>query len=128
MKFGWKNVAKSHMTCLGIKGLIDMLHSNSILPIIIKPTRITNYSATLIDHIYYTNNSNQMVSGIATVDISDHLPTKLILYQCRNKNTRYIIDYRQFDSELYIYRILKQLTRILFTLKATVLTKLLLRL
>ena len=31
---------------------LDMLHSNNILPIITKPTRITNYTATLIDHIY----------------------------------------------------------------------------
>ena len=31
---------------------LDMLHSNNISSIIIKPTRITNYTATLIDHIY----------------------------------------------------------------------------
>ena len=47
---------------------LDMLHSNNISPIITKPTRITNYIATLIDHIY-TNNTNQMISGIATIDI-----------------------------------------------------------
>ena len=53
---------------------LDMLHSNNISPVITKPTRITNHTATLIDHIY-TKNINQMISGIATVDISDHLPT-----------------------------------------------------
>ena len=53
---------------------LDMLHSNNISPVITKPTRITNHTATLIDHIY-TNNTNQTISGIATVDISDHLPT-----------------------------------------------------
>ena len=57
---------------------LDMLHSNNISPIITKPTRITNYTATLIDHIY-TNNTNQMISGIVTVDISDHLPTFCIV-------------------------------------------------
>ena len=57
---------------------LDMLHSNNISPIITKPTRITNYTATLIDHIY-TNNTNQMISGIATIDISDHLPTFCIV-------------------------------------------------
>ena len=31
---------------------LDMLHSNNISPIITKSTRITNYAATLIDHIY----------------------------------------------------------------------------
>ena len=39
---------------------LAMLHSNNISAIIIKPTRITNYTATLIDHIY-TNNTNQMI-------------------------------------------------------------------
>ena len=31
---------------------LDMLNSNNISPIITKPTRITNYTATFIDHIY----------------------------------------------------------------------------
>ena len=31
---------------------LDMLHSHNISPIITKPTRITDYTATLIDHIY----------------------------------------------------------------------------
>ena len=57
---------------------LDMLHSNNISLIITKPTRITNYTATLTDHIY-TNNTNQMISGIATLDISDHLPTFCIV-------------------------------------------------
>ena len=55
-----------------------MFHSNNISPITTKPTRITNYTATLIDHIY-TNNTNQMISGIATIDIWDHLPTFFIV-------------------------------------------------
>ena len=80
-----------------------MLHFNNILPIITKPTRITNYTATLIDHIY-TNNTNQMISGIATIDISDHLPTFCIadISVQKQKSKRYFRDYRQFDSELYL--------------------------
>ena len=82
---------------------LDMLHSNNISPIITKPTRITNYTATLIDHIY-TNNTNQMISGIATIDISDHLPTFCIvdIPLQKQKLKRYYRDYRQFDSELYL--------------------------
>ena len=52
---------------------IDMLYSYDLLPVITKPTRITSHTATLIDHIY-TNTINNLVSGIVTVDISDHLP------------------------------------------------------
>ena len=50
-----------------------MIYSLDLLPVITKPTRITNHTATLIYHIY-TNNVNRLTSGIVTVDISDHLP------------------------------------------------------
>ena len=51
---------------------LDMIYSLDLLPVITKPTRITNHTATLIEHIY-TNNVNRLTSGIVTVDISDHL-------------------------------------------------------
>ena len=52
---------------------LDMIYSLDLLPVITKPTRITNHTVTLIDLIY-TNNVNRLTSGIVTVDISDHLP------------------------------------------------------
>ena len=52
---------------------LDMIYSLDLLPVITKPTRMTNHTATLIDHIY-TNSVNRLTSGIITVDISDHLP------------------------------------------------------
>ena len=48
--------------------------SNSLYPLISKPTRITNSSATLIDNIFTNNLEYNMVSGIFYVDLSDHLP------------------------------------------------------
>ena len=51
----------------------DRIYSLDLLPVITKATRITNHTATLIDHIY-TNNISRLTSGIVTVDISDHLP------------------------------------------------------
>ena len=82
---------------------LDMLHSNNNSAIITKPTRITNYTATLMNHIY-TNNTNQMISRIATIDISDHLPTFCIvdIPVQKQKFKRYFRDYRRFDSELYL--------------------------
>ena len=82
---------------------LDTLHSNSILPIITKPTRFTNYTATLIDRLY-TNNTNQMISGIATIDISDHLPTFCIVNIPVQKHLykNYYRDCRRFDSKLYL--------------------------
>ena len=51
-----------------------------------------------------TNNTNQMVSGIAAIDISDHLPTLFIVDISEQKQIFQICyrDYRRFDSELYL--------------------------
>ena len=43
-------------------------------PLITKPTRITSYSATLIDNIFTNNSEFRAKSGIIITDISDHLP------------------------------------------------------
>ena len=55
---------------------IDFMFSSSYLPLITKPTRITNSNATLIDNIW-TNDLNMATkkyTGIFYADISDHLP------------------------------------------------------
>jgi len=54
------------------------------MPTIIIPTRITSRTATLIDHIYYsesTKNSDsiKVKTGNFISDISDHLPNYLLL-------------------------------------------------
>ena len=52
---------------------VDNLSSHSLYASIVKPTRITSKSATLIDNIFTNNLANQ-TSGILMSDISDHLP------------------------------------------------------
>ena len=56
-----------------------ILQSASYLPIITEPTRITDHSATLIDHIW-TNQLHEAVSGVLEVTITDHYPTFLSTY------------------------------------------------
>ena len=53
---------------------LDMLYHSNLLPVI-KPTRITSHTTTLIDHIYTNVSTDQTISGIVTVDISVHIPT-----------------------------------------------------
>ena len=53
--------------------LSNSLTSQSVIPIITKPSRITNQTATLIDNIFI-NQPNRFVSGILISDISDHRP------------------------------------------------------
>ena len=50
------------------------------------------------------NNTNQMISGIAAIDISDHLPTFCIVDISEQKQIFQICyrDYMRFDSELYL--------------------------
>jgi hypothetical protein len=43
-------------------------------PTIFRPTRITSYTATLIDNCFTNNYEHSADSGILITDISDHLP------------------------------------------------------
>jgi endonuclease/exonuclease/phosphatase family metal-dependent hydrolase len=70
---------------------LDMLYTNNFIPIITKPTRITDHTKTLIDHIYINKSIYQVKSGIAVFDISDHLPVfSIINVPCKRlKEKRY---------------------------------------
>lgn len=60
---------------IACQNLIDLLEKYCIAQTISKPTRITDHSATLIDHVY-TNNINNIIScNVLTLDVSDHLAT-----------------------------------------------------
>ena len=54
--------------------LLDSLASNSFIPYILHPTRITSHSKTLIDNIFSNYISHEIISGNITATISDHLP------------------------------------------------------
>ena len=67
--------------------LIDILYSNNVYPLITKPTRITQNSATLIDHIS-TNNFDVMGNhkqGILCTDISDHYAVAHVAGNTKNQ-------------------------------------------
>ena len=53
---------------------LDSLASNSIIPYILQPTRLTSHSKTLIDNIFSNILSSEIISGNLTATISDHLP------------------------------------------------------
>ena len=83
---------------------LDMLLNLGYLPIITKATRITDHTATLIDHIY-TNSPQKIVeSGICLADITDHLPVFCtIANKLPTSNERkFIRDFSTFREELYI--------------------------
>ena len=53
---------------------LDSIASNSILPLILQPIRITSHSNTLIDNIFSIVIDLGTTSGNLTATISDHLP------------------------------------------------------
>ena len=53
---------------------LESLVSNSFIPYILHPTRITNHSKTLINNIFSNFVSPDIISGNIAATISDHLP------------------------------------------------------
>ena len=75
---------------------------------IIKPTRITNHSTTLIDHIYFNSLEHRTVSGNLLWDISDHLPNFLIINELScsyHKPMIYKRDYSSYKEEEFLAEI-----------------------
>ena len=58
---------------------LDSLASNSFVPYILQPTRLTSHSKTLIDNIFSNIISPEAISGNLTSTISDHLPQFMIV-------------------------------------------------
>ena len=83
-----------------VNELLNILYVSSFLPLIDKPTRITETSATRIDNIFTNNLSSNISSGIYFyTDVTDHLPVyQITANQNINHNTnndnihRYVIN------------------------------------
>ena len=83
---------------------IDVLYDNNFLPIITKPTRVTEHTITLIDHIYTNIPVHRIVPGVVTMDISYHLPIFCVIDLPieENKSKHYYRDYTNFNKEAYL--------------------------
>ena len=81
---------------------LDSLASNSFIPLILQPTRITNHSNTLIDNIFSNVTHPDRISGNLTATISDHLPQfstipNMFRNISGNKSNIYGRDWSKFD-------------------------------
>ena len=86
---------------------LDSLASNSFIPLILQPTRITSHSTTLIDNIFSNAIDPDIISGNLTAAISDHLPQFAIIPNMfgnisGNKSKIYERDWSKFDRENFI--------------------------
>ena len=84
---------------------INTLNSYFLEPHILKPTRITNHSTTLIDNIFFNSIDYQTVSGNLLHDLSDHLPNFLIINRLNmssHKKKLYKRDYSNYNKEEFL--------------------------
>ena len=87
--------------------LLDSLASNSFIPLIIQPTRITSHSNTLIDNIFSNAIDPDIISGNLAAFISDHLPQFSIIPHMfgnipGNKSNIYERDWSKFDRKNFV--------------------------
>ena len=86
---------------------LDSLASNSFIPLILQPTRITSHSNTLIDNIFSDVFDPDIVSRNLTATISDLLPQFSIIPNMfgniiGNKSKIYERDWSKFGRENFI--------------------------
>ena len=66
---------------------VDLMYSSALFPLICKPTRVQNNTATLIDNIFHNVKENvNVLNGILVTDISDHYPVFHIDYSTQVTN------------------------------------------
>ena len=80
---------------------LEYMESFGLHQIVNMPTRVTDQSATLIDHIYSNTYANILTSVVPKLGLSDHFP--IFVSRKTNgasdvKNTHYTISYRSYKN------------------------------
>ena len=84
---------------INIRDLMENSFSNGFLELISLPTRVTEATATLIDHVYTNSNKTNFDSSIILSDISDHFPILTILDGKRMNKKSSFVYIRSFNDE-----------------------------
>ena len=80
------------------ENFVNTMCSYFCTPHILKPTRITGNSATLIDNIFFNSIKYHTVSGNILTDISDHLPNFLIIDKLNALPKHFIMYQRDYSN------------------------------
>ena len=98
---GYFNVNILKHSDINTQLLVNLFHRYGFLCTINKPTRVTNHSATLIDHIWTNNFDNYVCSGIIYNSISDHFPIISSFSSSKSESTSKPITFatRKFTNE-----------------------------
>ena len=100
--------ASNHTVTLNF---INKMTSNFLLPVITLPTKINKTNDTLIDNIFTNQINPDIISGNLTVDISDHIPSFMIIPRPNQnhlpkKHNIYTRDTKNFDKEKFFLDLL----------------------
>ena len=63
-----------------VSDLLDIMSDTSFYSLINKPTRITDTSATILDHVWTNLYSENIKTGVLLHSISDHSPVLACYY------------------------------------------------
>ena len=89
----------------------NLITSSGFLPQIIQPTRVTEYSTTIIDNIYTNTFNNELKSGNILLCISEHFSQFLSINRQKislKKINIYQRDYSKFETQSFRNDILLQ--------------------
>ena len=89
----------------GTDEFLNTMGSYLFNPHILKPTRITHHSATLIDNIFFNSVSHHTVSGNIVYDLTDHLPNFLIINKFTTLPKGFKLfkrDYSNFNEQYFL--------------------------
>ena len=88
-----------------IKEFYNLMPSNSFLPLITQPTRLTENTQTLIDNIFTNTFVYDNYSGNILIEFADHLTqfaTIVKQRQSTKKEVRYKLDQTKFDEKMFL--------------------------
>jgi hypothetical protein len=78
---------------------VELMFANHFTPLINKPTRVTERSATLIDNVYCNQANHESLQGILITDITDHYPIFNIVTEFSVCVKRNIVKKRIYKKE-----------------------------
>ena len=89
---------------------LDMITSSSLMPLILKPTRITSHSKTLIDNVFTNILDKKVTAGNLITTIADHLPQFAIFEEkCKFYKSvpKFKHNFKKFTQEKFILDVLE---------------------
>ena len=92
---------QNSIICNKSRAYSDMLNSNGFQQIIDIPTRVTDSSYTIIDHVITNIFRDEVIPAVLQEPLTDHYPTLIIVNQLKTKTActiQYIKSLKKFRT------------------------------